>query len=134
MNYITLSEACDILGCEVTLIKRKCIAGKYISAKKVGNMWFVDKRELKGNLKPTDIEPFDYIPIKEFAKQHNLKTRTISTNIKSGLITNAKMFGKNWFIHKDEIYFDRRTTKLSDFKLQNKLCNQDFSNFDDFGI
>jgi len=45
-NYISVVEAAEILGVHWETVKRMCREGRFI-ARKVHNMWLIDKNELE---------------------------------------------------------------------------------------
>lgn len=100
--YVSLKEGCKITGDENSWLKRKCINGKFKTAKKVGSMWFIDDRELRGEeISDDDILPFDYVTISEYSKINECSPAAVRLRIKKGFYPDAMLVGKTWFIPKD---------------------------------
>ena len=100
--YVSLKEGCKITGDENSWLKRKCINGKFKTAKKVGSMWFIDDRESRGEeISDDDILPFDYVTISEYSKINECRPAAVRLRIKKGFYPDAMLVGKTWFIPKD---------------------------------
>lgn len=122
--YVPLKEGCKITGDENSWLKRKCINGKFKTAKKVGSMWFIDDRELRGEeISDEDILPFDFVTIPEYSRINGCSPAAVRLRIKKGLYPEAMLVGKTWFIPKDAKFVE---------SLKGNKLDVDFSDIDKY--
>ena len=98
VGYLTIKEYAEKNDLDSKKLKQDVIAGKYHTAKKVGNVWYIRNYERP---KTYDI-PKNYILLSDYAENHNIDYKYIHKDVKEGKYLNAQKFGRNWYIDRYE--------------------------------
>ncbi|MEG1874565.1 MAG: hypothetical protein RR185_03270 [Angelakisella sp.] len=116
---IPIKEYAEFYGLTVARVRQRCLSDRFLTAKKIGRNWFIDKNEKlvdgrKKNSAVTSIShksltatapvPLDYIPLKEYALKYGRVYKSVQQKaIRSGFKTALKI-GNQWFINRLEPY------------------------------
>lgn len=99
VGYLTIKEYADKNDLDAKKVKEDVIAGKYHTAKKVANVWYIRKYERP----KTFAIPKDYILLSKYAETHSVTYKLILQDVKDGKYSTAQKFSRNWYIDKNEI-------------------------------
>ena len=103
-HYITVEQYAKDHGLSSATLRNHIYAGKYTTAQKYGDIWYIDPSETP---KTGEESRGDYLTVSEYAELHGMERKNIFSLVSRGLLK-SKRVGKRgiYLIHKDEPLFN----------------------------
>lgn len=127
-DYILVKEYAAIYGLKPSTVMKKIHQGKYKTAVKESNKWYIHKDDEEIKLMK------GYVTAKEFADSHGLKYYNVLRDLELGLYATAYQDeGRHWFLNEQDIRRDPNITDEFDGYISTKeYCENNDINYNTF--